>query len=159
VIFGNFSIDEQMDTQNSRWIWVTGLLLSVCILGKCRSGHDVSGVMKGMRKYDQALERMDADAIAMLYAPDGQLGDVARGRDSIRNFLKGFSSFKVLSNESVTDSARIDGDMAFSKGIYTQVTILPSKDTVHLKGAFSVQWTWSGKEGWKIRRMDTHPMK
>jgi SnoaL-like domain len=144
---------------NRKCIWLAGVLSLANCLVQCRSGHGISGVDQGMKAYDRALERMDVGGIAMLYAVDGQLGNVARGRDSIRNFLNGFSAYKVLSNHSVSDSIRINGDMAFSKGIYTQVTILPSHDTVHLKGAFMVQWVWVGKDGWKIKRMDTQPMK
>jgi hypothetical protein len=100
---------------------------------------------------------MDVDAIAAQFVPDGELGGVAKGRDSIRNFLKGFAAYKVLSNHSITDSVWMNGDTAMQKGNYAQVTILPTKDTVHLKGEFTARWLRRSKEEWLIQRMDTRP--
>lgn len=112
-----------------------------------------------MNRYDRMLEKMNIDSIAFQYAPEGELGNVAKGRDSIRSFLKKFASYKVLSNNSVTDSIEIYGDSALQTGHYTQVTILPTKDTAHLTGLMIVHWIWSSNEGWKISKMITKPTR
>lgn len=119
--------------------------------------HANAEIIAGMNTYDSLLQKMDGNSISLLYAPDGELGDVAKGRDSIRRFLKKFAEFKVLSNRSVTDSVKMSGDSALQKGVYTQVTILPSKDTAHLTGQFESHWIWLPKEGWKIKKMITKP--
>jgi hypothetical protein len=43
---------------------------------------------QAMQKYDRYILKMDVDSIALLYTPDGELGKMARGRDSIRRFLE-----------------------------------------------------------------------
>jgi len=42
------------------------------------------------------LQKTDADSIAYMFTPDGELGNVAKGRDSIRHFL---SSFKKRTSD------------------------------------------------------------
>ena len=136
----------------------TILAFSLCI-SNCKTNHNSSGIIDGMSHYDRLLEKMDFDSIALQYTPDGELGDVAKGRDTIRNFLKKFSEYRVLSNNSITDSIKIFGDTAIQKGTYKQVTILPTKDTAHIKGQFETHWIWNPKDGWKISRMTTKPIQ
>jgi hypothetical protein len=125
----------------------------------CHSPHTKKEIIDSMAHYDQLLEKMDTDSIALLYAADGELGTAAKGRDSIRNFLKTFSTYRVLSNTSTTDSVSLMNDSAFQLGRYKQVTILPSKDTARLSGQFEAYWIWIPEEGWRIRKMTTAPDK
>jgi ketosteroid isomerase-like protein len=105
--------------------------------------------------YDNYLVQMDTDSLALLYAQNGKLGEVATGRDSIRKFLQTFSNYKVLSNTSTTDSVKIIADTATQVGTYKQVTITPQKDTAHVQGSFHAKWVFYKKEGWKIQKMKT----
>jgi hypothetical protein len=133
------------------------VLSAMLVLNGCRGAHDKSELVTSMKTYDRLLVKMDTDSLSRLYAPDGQLGDMATGPDSIRNFLNTFASYRVLSNESTTDSITIKSDTAFQYGKYHQVTILPSKDTASLNGQFEAKWIYSQKDGWKILRMATKP--
>ena len=133
------------------------IMLMAGFFTRCASEHSRQEVIAGMSSYDLALVSMDMDSIAEKFTLDGELGDMAKGRDSIRNFLKRFASYRVLSNRSVTDDVSVFGDTAISRGTYAQVTMLPSRDTVRVKGSFVAKWIWRGQEGWKIRRMDTKP--
>lgn len=128
-------------------------------MSNCKTRHNSSDIIDSMNHYDRLLEKMNFDSIALAYTPDGKLGDVAKGRDSIRNFLKTFSAYKVLSNKSISDSIKIFGDTAIQNGTYQQVTILPTKDTVHVKGQFETHWIWHPKDGWKISGMTTKPLQ
>lgn len=101
---------------------------------------------------------MDADSIALLYTPDGELGKMAKGRDSIRNFLLTFKDVRVLSQQSTTDSLHISRNSSYQTGTYQQVVALPSKDTVTVKGKYFANWIWLPKTGWYIQRMNTTPM-
>ena len=58
----------------------------------------------------------DADSISLLYTQDGNLGDIAIGRDSIRKFLSSFKNIRVLSQVSTTKSISITHDTAYRKG-------------------------------------------
>ena len=115
-----------------------------------------NGVETAMKKYDCLILKTNPDSIAMLYAPDGELGNMAAGRDSIRNFLSRFNNYKVLMQESKTSFITINRDTAFQTGTYRQKVIVPSGDTVSVRGIFNVKWIWT-KNAWKIKRMDTQP--
>jgi hypothetical protein len=101
---------------------------------------------------------MDADSIALLYAPDGDLGTTAHGRDSIRKFLSSFKNVSVLYVASTSDTLRIGEDSAFQAGHYKQIALVDNKDTFNLKGTFVARWIWIKEEGWRIKRMETHPI-
>ncbi len=118
-----------------------------------------AGVEQAMKTYDRFILNMNTDSIALLYAPDGELGKMAKGRDSIRIFLNKFKDFKVLFQRSETDKISIEQDSAIQTGNYRQTVIIPSKDTVTVKGSFTVLWVWSGSGAWLIRRMETVPAK
>ncbi|MBS1574227.1 MAG: hypothetical protein JST09_02890 [Bacteroidetes bacterium] len=134
------------------------LFLLFVFLFSCNAGHDQSELIRCMKTYDRLLVKMDTDSLSQLYAPDGQLGDIAKGPDSIRKFLLKFADFRVLSNESLTDSILLHGDSAFQAGKYHQVTILPNKDTSNLHGRFEANWIYLPGGGWKIRKMVTKPL-
>jgi len=115
-------------------------------------------VDSAMKRYDHLILGMNADSIAQIYTQDGELGKMAKGRDSIRNFLQGFKNFRVLSQTSETNSISLEGDSALQKGTYRQTVIIPSKDTVTVKGNFTAFWIWNPVYGWQIRRMETQPL-
>jgi hypothetical protein len=115
-----------------------------------------SGVETAMKKYDRLILKMNPDSIALFYSADGELGNMATGRDSIRNFLNRFNNFKVLMQDSKTSFITINRDTAFQTGTYHQKVIIPSGDTVSVKGIFNVKWIWT-KNIWQIKLMDTQP--
>jgi hypothetical protein len=118
-----------------------------------------AGVEQSMQTYNHLIMGMNADSICMIYATYGELGSIARGRDSIRNFLNTFKNFMVLSQSSETNKISLEQDSAFQTGTYRQIVIIPSKDTVTVKGTFKALWIWSGTGGWLIRRMETQPVQ
>ena len=120
--------------------------------------HNKAGVESAMQQYDHFIQKMDTDSIALLYAPDGDLGKMAHGRDSIRRFLAGFKNMKVLSQVSTSDTILFQGDTALQKGTYHQTVIVSAKDTVKVKGAYAATWRWADKQGWLIQRMETTPL-
>jgi len=141
-----------------RYAGVTALcvLTTVLCFGQNKTK---AGVEQAMKTYDRYILSMNSDSIALIYAPDGELGKMAKGRDSIRSFLNRFKDFRVLSQTSETEKISIDQDSAIQMGSYSQTVIIPSKDTVAVKGSFTALWIWSGTSGWLIRRMETQPVK
>lgn len=119
--------------------------------------HSKGEIEAAMKHYDRLIQRMDADSISMQYSLDGQLGEMAQGRDSIRKFLAAFKGYTVLAQSSSSDSVSITGDAAFQKGTYLQITVTPVGDTLHLRGQYIAKWTWT-REGWRMKRMDTKPL-
>ena len=84
--------------------------LTITLFSACRSKeHNAESVEQAMQKYNRYILKMDVDSIAFLYTPDGELGKMARGRDSIRRFLENFKKYKVLSQVSKTNLINITG--------------------------------------------------
>jgi hypothetical protein len=140
---------------------VIGILgLTITLFSACRpKERSTDSVEQAMQKYNRYILKMDVDSIALLYTPDGQLGKMARGRDSIRRFLENFKKYKVLSQVSKTNLITISRDTALQSGLYTQKVIVPVNDTVTVKGLFSTKWIWMDSTGWHIQRMETQPTK
>ena len=135
-------------------------LFIIILLVSCSTGrHNKKGVELAMKQYDHLILKLDADSIALLYAPDGDLGNIAHGRDSIRNFLLTFKNLKVLSQTSNTEFIKVSGDSSFQKGTYHQTVVVAAKDTVHVKGEYTARWIWISQSGWHIKRMETKPIK
>ena len=116
-----------------------------------------AGVELAMHSYDHLILELNADSIALLYTPDGDLGNMAHGRDAIRRFLSTFKNVRVLSQVSQTTSLQVSGDSALQTGRYEQDVIVDGKDTVSVKGLYTARWIWINDSGWHIRRMDTGP--
>ena len=137
------------------------LYTSLCLLIVCLAWlppHKNQEIESAMNQYNRYILSMNTDSIASIFTPDGDLGDVAHGRDSIKRFLYRFKEFRVLSQRSVTGTITVSGDSAQQKGMYWQTTIVPPNDTVHVKGNFTTQWIWFAGSGWKIKRIDTQPL-
>ncbi len=131
------------------------MLMINCAFGQ----HDKNGVEKAMKYYDHLIEKLDADSIALLYTPDGKLGEMAQGRDSIKHFLSSFKNIQVLLQQSTSDSISISKDTAIQKGFYTQKDVVQNKDTLTVKGSYTTTWQWMKDDGWRIKKMETKPVK
>ncbi len=135
------------------------LPLFLLIIKPAAAQHDKNGVEMRMKYYDHLIQQLDADSIALLYMPDGQLGEMARGRDSIKQFLSSFKNVKVLSQQSTSESMHINGDTALQRGFYTQKDVVNNKDTISVKGSYTAHWQWKENEGWLIQKMETQSIK
>ena len=130
----------------------------IILLFSCNAGkHSSKSVELAMQHYDHLILKLDADSIALLFTPDGNLGNIAMGRDSIRRFLASFKNVQVLSQSSNTASIKINKDTAIQKGSYQQTDVIAGKDTVKVKGTYTATWLWLSKEGWYIKQMTTKP--
>ena len=144
---------------NYRSLYLIILFCTALLFSCSTSSHNKKGVEAAIKQYDHLILKLDADSIALLYAPDGDLGNMAHGRDAIRKFLLTFNNLKVLSQSSVTGSIKLNGDSSLQKGVYKQTVVISGKDTVTVKGAYTATWLWMGKNGWHIKRMETVPIK
>lgn len=138
---------------------LTTAFILIVLLFSCKGKHSKDEIVQAMRRYDRFILEMQVDSIANLYTPDGNLGGVAIGRDSIRALLHKFENIKVIFQESTTESINISADSATHTGSYRQTDILPQRDTVTVSGRFVVNWKWLEKGGWHIQKMTTIPDK
>lgn len=137
----------------------TAFLITAMILGSCNDAHSDSEIEAAMNKYNSYILSMNADSISNMFTPDGKLGEMAQGRDSIKRFLSSFVNSKVLSQRSQTTSIELKKDSATQKGMYFQTAVLNGKDTFHVKGNYTVNWKWLSREGWKIKKIVTSPIQ
>ncbi|NVO12309.1 MAG: hypothetical protein HXX16_20295 [Bacteroidales bacterium] len=135
--------------------FITFVLMISCI----DSRKSKLGVELAMKRYDNLILKLDADSISMSFTPDGNLGNIAIGRDSIKKFLLSFKNIRVLSQASITSTLDLVGDSATQKGIYYQTALVSEKDTVKVKGEYTANWQWITYKGWFIKRMITKPIK
>lgn len=131
-----------------------------CILCavSCNDHRDKKSVEQAMNQYDRLIKKMDADSIALLYTPDGDLGGIAKGRDAIKKFLSTFKEVRVLSQASTTKSIEIHDNTSIQKGTYRQVVLTQGNDTIKVYGEFVATWLWIPHDGWHISRMITKPL-
>ncbi len=136
------------------------LFIAIIMLLACNAEkHNKKNVELAMQRYNHLILQLDADSIALLFTPNGNLGDIAVGRDSIKKFLSSFKDIKVLSQNSSTTSIIIKGDSAIQKGLYQQSDIIAKKDTMYVKGEYTALWQWLPQQGWRIKKMVTKPIK
>ena len=136
------------------------LIGSVLLVGACRRPSSTLQLSDAMHTYDRLILKTDGDSIALLYAVDGDLGSIAHGRDSIRQFLSKFKQFKVLEQVSIIDSEHIDHGIGYLSGTYHQKVVVPAttRDTVTVKGRFFATWIQNTEYGWQIKKMETRPI-
>ena len=127
-------------------------------LFSCNHTHSRSEIIVAMDQYDHFIRNMDADSIAMLFTPDGNLGNMAHGQDSIRKFLASFKNIKVLSSSSTPGTIELSGDSSIQKGTYRQVDLVNNKDTIFVKGTYITNWKWVDEKGWRIKSIITIPI-
>lgn len=131
------------------------LFIGACTFPK----HNKTEIEEAMSHYNNLILKLDADSISFLFTENGNLGDVAIGRDSIKSFLSTFKNVKVLSQTSTTKNILISQDTAFQEGSYSQVDLIGNKDTVRVKGTYSSIWNWDKNNGWLIQKMITKTEK
>ena len=139
-----------MNTPTLRFLCLTTSLF----LASCKTAHNKSEIESAMSRYNYFIQKVDADSIALMFTPDGDLGKMAHGPAAIKNFLDGFKNFQVLSQKSSTESILLKKDSAVQTGHYKQVAVV-GKDTFHVKGAFTTLWLWQKQTGWRIKNMET----
>ncbi len=134
-------------------------ILMLCIGWIAPKPHQNKEIESAMNQYNRYIMSMNIDSIASIFTSDGDLGNIAHGQDSIKHFLLRFKDFRVLAQTSSTKLIQIFGDSASQTGMYWQTTIVPPHDTIFVKGNFNAKWIWENGVGWKIKRMDTEPIK
>jgi len=118
-------------------------------------------VKAAMRRYDQLVLSMNAQGIAAMFTPDGEIVNagktVARTPASIRAFLDSFDGkVRVEENASSIESVTGTGASAIMTGTYQQKALMLSdKREIRVQGKFEVEWSRQPDGQWLIRRIST----
>ena len=141
-----------MRVKVSSFLFFTVLYFAV----SCKTAHNKSEIESAMQRYNYFIQKVNADSIALLFMPEGNLGTVAHGQEAIRKFLLQYKDINVVSQVSTTNSIIIAGDSAVQKGAYKQTDILPAHtDTLKVSGTFTAKWQWDKQHKWRIQSMET----
>lgn len=141
--------------KNNSWKEITIFLLLFTTGIVAQS--DSLQIEKAMLHYDHLILTMNTDSISQMYTVDGELGDAAKGRDSIKSFLDKFKAFKVKLQKSTSQIITIEGDSAIQKGKYYQITTVPNRGNIESKGFFIAKWIRNKSSVWLLKRMETKP--
>ena len=126
------------------------VIVQFILIFKCQAqrSEDSIGVYNALRLYEDLVTRMNADSIGTLFAEDGALvkspSESIIGPRAVREYLKSFSAFHVLSHRMHCDTLIFENGYAIQAGEYRQQVRIPSGDTVNVAGTFHVEWQrWS----------------
>jgi hypothetical protein len=100
--------------QNRPFIFFAWMMLLT--ITSCHPDHSRSEIELSMKQYDHYIKNTDADSIALMFTPDGDLGNIAHGHDSIRKFLSSFKNVSVSATASTTGSIVFNGDYPHKQG-------------------------------------------
>src|SRR4051794_7232106 len=114
---------------------VCSLLLFLIIALSCKKHqHTKAEIEQAMIHYDSLILKQDPIAVAQAFTPDGKLGDVATGRETIQKLLSQATDYKVIEQSSTTFGIQIRGDSAIQQGSYIQEGINAKNDTIKTNG-------------------------
>lgn len=122
-----------------------------------------AALVAAMHRYDELVHTMDSQALAAMFAADGQIANagqvIATGPAPIEAFLRSFEGkVRVEATRSTVEHARIDGDHGWIDGHYAQdARLLPDGKLLHVSGRFTGEWIRAPGGPWRIRRLETTP--
>jgi len=146
---------------------LAGLTLSACTAAATPSAlptstPDLAAEARAMMdQYNQAILKMDSQAIAAFFLPDGTTYDngtqLAQGPEAILKFMQYFDGVvRVDSYQATITSAQVDGDtMTISGTFEQQYTMLSNKKTGSASGNFTAEWVRQADGQWLLRKMST----
>src|SRR5262249_51945160 len=114
---------------------------------------------ESLARYNRFVRHEYGDSIALLYAPDGELGlpgrAPVRGPDSIRTFLASFTAVRVDSSAMWVDSISVTDSGVVQYGGYYQQATVEGQPPVRATGRFVALWRLRPDGYWLLRRMRT----
>ena len=143
---------------------ILGLVFAIAlVINACSSSRltiaesnavDVVVLDSTLQHYADFVLRMQSDSIADLFLKDGEVvnpgEEPMKGRETIRNFLKSFTEYKVLAESMHADSTHVSGTNATQIGHYYQKVTVPSGNTIEVSGRFRIEWK-KDQGRWLIR--------
>jgi uncharacterized protein (TIGR02246 family) len=120
-----------------------------------------ASVQAQMDRYVQAVSQTNADALAALFAPDGQIYDTgqlaADGPAAVRTYLE--TSYAAIHVESYTTTPEpmiVGGGVAAAIGTFDEKYMtLATGQSGESKGHYTVEWRLQPDGSWLIHRLST----
>jgi len=119
-------------------------------------------IRTGMEKYNQCFSQMNADCMASLFAPNGEIYATgllqASGPGAVKGYLdQAFNSALLDSLSATIDSTVINGDVAVVRGTYDEKTSDSSGKNNETKLLYTAEWIAQSDGQWLLSRISTIP--
>lgn len=119
-----------------------------------------SDVRADMEKYNQCLSQMNADCIASLFAPQGQIFDTgliqAGSPAAIRSYMnQTFSAAHIDSLNATIDTITINGGVGVVLGTYDEKTTDAKGQSSEAKLQYVAEWIHQSNSQWLLNRLST----
>ena len=117
-------------------------------------------VRADMNRYNQYFSQMNADEMASLFAPGGEVYDTgllqASGPDAIRSYLsQTFSAAHIDSLTATVDFVFINGNVAAVFGTYNEKTTGATGQSGETKLRYVAEWIYQSNGQWLLNRVST----
>ncbi|MGA7194509.1 MAG: DUF4440 domain-containing protein [Anaerolineales bacterium] len=119
-----------------------------------------ANVRADMGKYNQCLSQMNADCIASLFAPQGQIFDtgliVAGSPAAIRSYMnQNFSAAHIDSLNATINTITINGGVGVVLGTYDEKTTDTTGQSSEAKLQYVAEWILQSNGQWLLNRFST----
>jgi hypothetical protein len=119
-----------------------------------------ANVRADMEKYNQCLSQMNADCIASLFAPQGQIFDtgliVAGSPAAVRSYMnQNFSAAHIDSLNATIDTITINGGVGVVLGTYDEKTTDTIGQSSEAKLQYVAEWIQQANGQWLLNRFST----
>ena len=113
-----------------------------------------------MEKYNQCLAQMNADCIASLFAPQGQIFDTgiirAGSPAAVRSYInQTFSAEHIDSLNATIDTITINGGVGVVLGAYDEKTTDTTGQSSEAKLQYVAEWIYQSNGQWLLNRLST----
>ena len=136
-----------------------GLLIGGLIRDSGRKTQEESQVLVSLDRYRQLVLHGDAERLADMYAPRGELRHNAEkpllGPQQIRLFLKNFADHQVQSFELRARSTIVEEGAVKQRGTYHLRVLAPHGSDIQAGGEFEATWVHEPDGRWLLSRMHT----
>ena len=119
-----------------------------------------TAVHTDMEKYNQCLSQMNADCVASLFAPQGQIFDTgliwAGSPAAIRSYMnQTFSAAHIDLLNATVDFVVINGDVGVVLGTYDEKTTNTTDQSNEAKLQYVAEWIRQPNGQWLLNRVST----
>ncbi|AGY60019.1 YybH family protein [Gloeobacter kilaueensis] len=125
--------------------------------GDAEARTQITGLLN---RYTNLIVARDYEAVAALFAPDGEIlnpgSDPVRGKKVIAGFLSGFARYEILVYDIHPSELVVHGNTALQSGSYFQHVRDPDGKLIEASGQFEASWERNDSGQWQIRQMRTH---
>jgi uncharacterized protein (TIGR02246 family) len=163
-VLNSFSEHHVGSTMRTPILSIVGSVFAIAlVINSCCSSRltvaesnatDVVVLDSALQHYANFVLHMQSDSIADLFLQDGEVvnpgEEPLKGRETIRDFLKSFTEYKVIAESMHADSTHINGTNATQVGHYYQKVTVPSGKTIEVSGHFKIEWK-KDQGTWLIR--------